>query len=113
MALAESLENQAGAEERRAAASEELARRLDQEAATLGARLDGAIAALGDHVWRGPAADRTRQALRQGQARLHVAAGELRQVAALLRRRAAEDGAEAGQLRRRAAEARAATATPV
>ncbi|MGH9177678.1 MAG: hypothetical protein ACRD0N_03880, partial [Acidimicrobiales bacterium] len=85
MSLAGSLENQAVAGERRAAASEQLATQLDREAATLGPRLDGAIAALGDHVWRGPAADRTREGLRQGRARLHAAAGELQEVAAVLR----------------------------
>ena len=108
MSLAGSLGQQAVAGEWRAAASEELATQLEREAVTLGSRLDRAIAALSDHVWRGPAAGRTTDGLRQGRAGLHAAAGELRQVAALLRRRAAEEVAQAGELRRRAAATAAA-----
>ncbi|HET7486382.1 MAG TPA: hypothetical protein VFJ85_00535 [Acidimicrobiales bacterium] len=67
-----------------------LAADLDREAAALERRLDAAVAACNDEVWRGPAARRTADGLRAARRRVRAAAAELRRVAALVRRRASD-----------------------
>ena len=103
MTLAAVVLAEAGSGERRALGLERLAGDLEREAADLAGRLDGVLRAFTGAVWRGPAADRARDNLRVGQARLRSAADELRQVAALLRRRAGDARAASTALRRHAA----------
>lgn len=67
-----------------------LAADLEREAATLDTRLDAAVAACTDEVWRGPGARRTADGLRATRRRVRAAADDLRRVAALVRRRAAD-----------------------
>ena len=102
MTLAAVLLAEAGNGERRALGLERLAGELELEAADLAGRLDGVLRAFTGAVWRGPAADRARDDLLAGRARLWSAADELRQVAVLLRRRAGDARAASTALRRQA-----------
>ena len=79
-------------------AQDELAHRLQREAARLPDLLDGVAARIGPDVWRGPAAERFAADVRQWRSRLDAEADSLLTVARRLRGRAEELRAEARRL---------------
>lgn len=73
-----------------AAAKDELAERIQREAARLPDLLDGVAARIGPDVWRGPAAERFGDDVRRWRSRLDAEADTLLVVARRLRLRAEE-----------------------
>jgi uncharacterized protein YukE len=83
---------------RQADAKDELAERVQREAARLPDLLDGVAARVGPDVWRGPAAERFGDAVRRWRSRLDAEAETLLAVARRLRVRAEELRAEARRI---------------
>ena len=81
-----------------AAAKDELADRIQREAARLPDLLDGVAARIGPDVWRGPAAERFGADVRRWRSQLDAQAEMLLAVARRLRVRAEELRAEARRM---------------
>ena len=83
---------------READAKDELAVRIQQEAARLPDLLDGVAVRLGPDVWRGPAAERFAADVRRWRSRLDGEAETLLAVARRLRMRAEQLRAQARRI---------------